>query len=142
MQIPMLNNNNNNNKKKGKYIEDPIKNLPQLPEKRAKTTWNDPQNFNQFSVGLKDNELGQNSFDLIKEINSSNPNFFCIYIYLSKTKFYFLLKTEDPKKYKLLGEIRTKKHVKINSAESALRNAENVKRNREEFRRSLVDIIM
>jgi hypothetical protein len=62
---------NANNRKKGKYTEDPIKNLPQLPEKRAKTTWNDAQNFNQFSIGLKDNEVGQNSFDLIKEINSS-----------------------------------------------------------------------
>lgn len=49
---------------------------------------------------------------------------------------------EDPRKYKLLGDIRTKKQVKLSSAESSLKSAENVKRNREEFRRSLVDIIM
>ena len=49
---------------------------------------------------------------------------------------------EDPKRYKLLGDIRTKKQIKLNSAESSLKSAENVKRNREEFRRSLVDIIM
>jgi hypothetical protein len=90
-----------------------------LPEKRLKTNWNDPANFNQFTVAAKDNEVGQNSFDLIKEINS-----------------------KDPRKYKLLGDIRTKKQVKLNSAESSVKSAENVKKNREEFRRSLVDIIM
>lgn len=61
-----------NARKKGKYTEDPIKNLPQLPEKRVKQNWNDPQHFNQFELGAKENETGQNSFDLIKEINSRN----------------------------------------------------------------------
>lgn len=108
-----------NGRKKGKYTEDPIRNLPQLPEKRLKGTWNDSQHFNQFQVGNPDNEIGQNSFDLIKEINS-----------------------KDPKKYKLLGEIRTKKQAKSSASENSLKSAENAKRNREEFRRSLVDIIM
>ena len=67
MQLPSI-----NARKKGKYTEDPIKNLPQLPEKRVKQAWNDPQNFNQFDLGLKENEAGQNSFDLIREINARN----------------------------------------------------------------------
>ena len=108
-----------NGRKKGKYTEDPIRNLPQLPEKRLKGSWNDSHHFNQFQLGDKDNEVGQNSFDLIKEINS-----------------------KDPKKYKLLGEIRTKRPTKSSSNENSLKSAENAKRNREEFRRSLVDIIM
>lgn len=64
-QLPSI-----NARKKGKYTEDPIKNLPQLPEKRVKQAWNDPQNFNQFEVGAKENETGQSSFDLIREINA------------------------------------------------------------------------
>jgi dynein heavy chain, axonemal len=107
-----------NARKKGKYTEDPIKNLPQLPEKRAKQAWNDTQNFDQFEIGSKENETGQNSFDLIKEINA-----------------------RDPKKYKI-GDMKTKKQVKISAQENSARNSDNIKRNREVFRRSLVDIIM
>ena len=59
-------------RKAGKLTEDPIKNLPQLPEKRLKSSWHDPQNLNQFSVDLSENKAGQSSFDLIKEINASN----------------------------------------------------------------------
>jgi len=113
MKLPSI-----NARKKGKYTDDPIKNLPQLPEKRAKQAWNETQNFNQFELGSKENEPGQNSFDLIKEINA-----------------------RDPKKYKI-GDMKTKKQVKISASENSTRNSDSIKRNREVFRRSLVDIIM
>lgn len=38
--------------------------------------------------------------------------------------------------------MKTKKQVKISASESSAKNSDNVKRNREVFRRSLVDIIM
>jgi len=52
------------------------------------------------------------------------------------------INSKDPRKYRLLNEVRTKKQVKLNSAENSIKSAENAKKNREEFRRSLVDIIM
>lgn len=59
-----------NIRKTGKYTEDPIKNLPQFPEKRTKQSWADQNNQLKLSVDSNKNEIGQNSFDLIKEINA------------------------------------------------------------------------
>ena len=45
--------------------------MPQFPEKRTKQSWAEPNNQLKFSVDPIKNEIGQNSFDLIKEINAS-----------------------------------------------------------------------
>jgi hypothetical protein len=42
-----------------------------LPEKRTKPSWSNQNNQVKFAIDPKQNETGQNSFDLIKEINSS-----------------------------------------------------------------------
>ncbi len=47
----------------------------------------------------------------------------------------------DPKKYKL-DEIKPKKQVKINANDNLNKKSEFIKKNREDFRRSIVDIIM
>lgn len=61
-----------NQRKAGKYTEDPLKNLPQLPEKRLKQTWIDPNSKLDLQLNPNENQIGKNSFDLIKEINASN----------------------------------------------------------------------
>jgi hypothetical protein len=81
-------------RKTGKYTEDPIKNLPQFPEKRTKQTWADQNNSLKFPIDPKQNEAGQNSFDLIKEINA-----------------------RDPKKFRL-DDIKAKKTSKISAVEN------------------------
>lgn len=60
-----------NNKKTGKYTEESIKNLPQLPDKRVKPLFDDTKNSVKFLSNIKDNPVGQNSIDLIKQINAS-----------------------------------------------------------------------
>lgn len=72
-----------NQRKSGKFTEDPIKNLPQLPEKRLKQTWIDPNSKLDLQLNPNENQIGKNSFDLIKEINASKKNFF-FYIFLLK----------------------------------------------------------
>lgn len=68
-KIPAL-----NHRKAGKFTEDPIKNLPQLSEKRLKPSWNDLNNQPKLNIDPKENPVGLNSFDLIKEINASKSN--------------------------------------------------------------------
>lgn len=65
-----------NHRKAGKYTEDPIKNLPQLPEKRIKQSWVDTNSKLDLQLNPKENQAGKNSFDLIKEINASRVKFF------------------------------------------------------------------
>ena len=56
-------------------------------------------------------------------------------------KINFFFSKGDPKKYRL-EELKPRKQVKINVPDNGLKNTEHLKKNREEFRKSLVDIIM
>jgi dynein heavy chain len=105
-----------NNRKAGKYTEDPIKNLPQLPEKRLKPTWNDPNA--KFIYGQNEGHNDPSGFDIMKELAS-----------------------RDPKKYKM-EEMKSKKPTTLKSLNSSAKSSDHAKKSREEFRRSLVDIIM
>jgi hypothetical protein len=60
-----------NTRKTGKYTEDPIKNLPNMPEKRVKQSWIDPNVKIDVQINAKENLDGKSSLDLIKQINSS-----------------------------------------------------------------------
>ena len=61
-----------NTKTKGKGTSDPLKSLPQLPEKRTKQTWVAVPAPVVFPGQPKLNEIGQESHDLIKELYASN----------------------------------------------------------------------
>ena len=56
-------------------------------------------------------------------------------------EFFCWLFKGDPKKYKL-DDIKSKKSSKQTAVESSAKNSDFIKRNREDFRRSIVDIIM
>ena len=59
-----------NRRKTGKYTEDPIKNLPNLPERRVKPLWADPNTKIDLQVNSRDNPEGKDSFDIIRELSS------------------------------------------------------------------------
>ena len=59
---------------------------------------------------------------------------------MDKNTFFFHHEG-DPKKYKLV-DIKSKKSSKTAVVDNTAKNSEFIKRNREEFRRSIVDIIM
>jgi hypothetical protein len=108
-----------NPNKASKYTEDPVKNLPQFAERRIKSVFNEPNTRIDVQINPNQNAPGSDSFDLIREINA-----------------------RDPKKYRL-DEIKPRKQVRVNAPGiNNVKTMELVKRNREEFRRSLVDIIM
>jgi hypothetical protein len=103
----------------GKFTDDPVKNVPQFPDRRVKNAFAEPNSRIGVQLNPNQNAPAADSFDLIKEINA-----------------------RDPKKYKL-DEIRPKKQVRVTApGVNQARTMELVKKNREEFRRSLVDIIM
>lgn len=102
---------------KGKGTDDPLTRLPKLPEKRTKQAWSTSPGPIQFPGESKLNEVGQDSFDLIQELYK-----------------------RDPKRRKL-EKIRKSTNDKA-IIENTNRAVGNVKKNREDFRTSLVDIIM
>ena len=64
-----------NTRKAGKNTEDPIRNLPQFGEKRIKQTFGESNNNRvEIQIDQNLNPLGQDSFDLIREINASNSH--------------------------------------------------------------------
>jgi hypothetical protein len=63
---------NVNMRKAGKNTEDPVKNLPQFGEKRVKQKFIESYNRLDVQINPNVNPVGQESFDLIKEINASN----------------------------------------------------------------------
>ena len=142
-------------RKAGKYTEDPIKNLPQLPEKRSKPQWSEPKNPAQFTVDANENPTAQHSLDLIERINASiiydqstNRTLVVVGHATSETQqlIYMSLlcvSAEDPKRYRL-EEIRPKKPPVRSSGiqDDTNKKTEFIKKSREDFRRSLVDIIM
>ena len=62
---------NINHRQSGKYTEDPIKNLPQFAEKRVKQKFSEPSTKVDVQINPNQNAVGQDSYDLIKEINAS-----------------------------------------------------------------------
>ena len=54
---------------------------------------------------------------------------------------FALISIGDPKKYKL-EDVKLKKPAKLSALDNASKNSDFIKRSREEFRRSIVDIIM
>lgn len=94
--------------------------LPQLPEKRTKQAWATTPGPIQFPGQSKLNEVGQESFDLIQELYK-----------------------RDPKRRKLenINKTRKSNNDRVN-IEKTNRTVGNVKKNREDFRTSLVDIVM
>lgn len=66
-----LPNLDSNHRKAGKYTEDPVKNLPQFAEKRIKPAFTEPSTKVDVQINPNQNPTGQESFDLIKEINAS-----------------------------------------------------------------------
>lgn len=62
-----------NRRKTGKHTEDPIKNLPNLPEKRMKPQWaTDPNTKIDLQINAAQNRDGKDSFDIIRELSSRN----------------------------------------------------------------------
>ncbi len=109
--------------------------LPTLPAKRLKQSWLQLQGTLTFPDQLKLNQVGQESSELLKELEK-------------RTKFYwkFQNSTTCINYIILQAELIKRKLVKNGSNENELeklnKSLGNFKKSKEEFRTSLVDIIM